>query len=183
MEFATIKSLLDTLVTEGADINSDYGLGTREHPSLSRAEIVRMNDKFTQAQAKLEEIENIFKSAAGVSGPAHKLHHIGVKGGLDISAISGVQQKIRELGDAIDDCHQMWGTSVQGDTGAFDDDTTSAPNPEEVDADMDISDEGDAAPADTDVDADMDPEADPEADIDPDADPDADMPAPTKPTK
>jgi hypothetical protein len=172
MEFATLKSLLDTLVNEGADINSDYGLGMKEHPSLSRAEIVRMNDKFSQAQAKLEEIENIFKAATGATGPAHKLHHIGVKGGLDVSAISAVQQKIRELADAIDDCHQMWGTSVQGDTGAFDDDTATPAAPgsdsDTIDADMDIPDDDTTVPAEDDtgseddfddMDADVDPAA------------------------
>lgn len=130
MSFSTLQSLLT--LNEGDDaVLSNYG--PKDHPSLSRAELVRFNDKISQAQAKLEEIESVFKHAPGATGPAHKLHHIGVKAGSDMAVLDAVQRKIHELADAIDELHQAWGSGMMQDTGAFDDtdEGNEAPTDEE----------------------------------------------------
>jgi hypothetical protein len=151
MSFTTLQSLLT--LTE-ADDAAMANLGPKEHPTLSRAEMVRFADKIGQAQAKLDEIESIFKHAPGATGPAHKLHHIGVKAGADMSALSDVQNKIHDLGNAIDELHMMWGSSMQQDTGAFDDQdpdasTDEAPAEDEADTEADPM----AEPIDDDEDA------------------------------
>lgn len=116
MSFSTLQSLM----TLSEDVASQTG--PKSHPSLTHAEIVRFDDKISQAQAKVEELEAIFKHAPGATGTAHKLHHIGVKSGADMSALDAVQKKINELADAIDELHQMWGTDMMGATDAFGDD-------------------------------------------------------------
>lgn len=138
MSFSTLQSLLT--LTE-ADETALANNGPKEHPTLSRAEQVRFADKIEQAQSKLEEIESIFKHAPGATGPAHKLHHIGVKAGADMGALTDVQNKIHDLANAIDDLHMMWGTEMQQATGAFDAD--EEPTDDEVPAEEPVDDEAD----------------------------------------
>jgi hypothetical protein len=150
MSFTTLQSLLT--LTE-ADDAAMANLGPKDHPTLSRAEMVRFADKIGQAQAKLDEIESIFKHAPGATGPAHKLHHIGVKAGADMGALTDVQNKIHDLGNAIDELHMMWGSSMQQDTGAFDDQDTAASADEAPADDADTEADPMAAPAEDDEDA------------------------------
>lgn len=139
MTFKTLSSLLATqlALTEASDeLGSASGLvGPKAHPVLSRAELVRFADKLDQARNKLEEVRSIFKEAPGATGPAHKLHHIGAKGGFDMGAFGVVNTKLDELEDAIDELHQAWGMQVQSETGLMDDEDDAEPMDPEADAD------------------------------------------------
>lgn len=139
MTFKTLSSLLAShhALNEASDdeLGSATGLvGPKAHPVLSRAELVRFSDKLDQARTKLEEVRSIFKEAPGATGPAHKLHHIGTKGGFDMGAFSAVNKKLDDLEDAIDELHQAWGMQVQSETGLMDEDE-AAPTDVEADAD------------------------------------------------
>lgn len=142
--FKTLSTLLeDHRLKEAADDTegdipddsaSDMGggIGSNPHPVLSRAELVRFADKIDQAHGKIEEVRSIFKSAEGATGPAHKLHHIGSKGNMDMSHFQEVNDMLDKLEQAVDDLHQSWGTQIQQDTGALDE-----PGAEDHEADTD----------------------------------------------
>lgn len=153
MTFKTLSSLLSiTQIAEAAtDMPADDdsvsamggGLGPKPHPVLSRAELVRFGDKMDQIHGKLEEIRSILKRADGATGPAHKLHHIGTKGGMDMGNFDDVEAKLDDFENAIDELHQSWGSQMQSETGAFGDEDDAAPDAE-ADAD-DLPAEEDAA--------------------------------------
>jgi hypothetical protein len=150
MSFKILSALLATQQSlteadDSAELDMGGGIGPKPHPVLSRAELVRFSDKLDQAYNKLEEIRSIFKHAPDATGPAHKLHHIGTKGGFDLSAFDDVVQKIDDLEGAINELHQSWGTQVQSDTGAFDEGDGATDH--EADAD-DLSVEPETPPAD-----------------------------------
>jgi hypothetical protein len=163
MTFKTLSALLEShnQLQEAAGPSVDgaderLGLGPKPHPILSRAELVRFMDKLDQANNKLEEVRSIFKAVPDATGPAHKLHHIGAKGGFDMGAFDDVVKKLDALENAIDELHQSWGIQMQSETGALDDD------PEGPAAEMDA----------------MEPEADTD-----DLPPEDEAPAATPPTK
>lgn len=129
MAFKTLSEL-STLAAVHLQEEGSYeemGMGPKDHPTLSRAEMVRLYDKLDQAQNKVDELHSIFKSVEDVSGPAHKLHHIAQKGGFDMSHVDAVQALLDQLSTAIDDMHQDYGTNMQSDTGAMEE-------PEETEA-------------------------------------------------
>jgi hypothetical protein len=138
MTFKTLSALLETQakLTEDAVDDMGGGLGPKAHPVLSRAELVRFGDKMDQAINKLEEVRSIFKHVPGMTGPAHKLGHIGEKGGMDMSLFADVNSKLDALEGAIEELHQGWGSQVQQDTGAFDE-ADAATDTADVEADTD----------------------------------------------
>jgi len=142
MTFKTLAALLEShaKLHESADDMGGTGLGPKPHPVLSRAELVRFGDKMEQAINKLEEIRSIFKHVPDATGPAHKLGHIGEKGGFDMSHFNGVNALLDKLEEAIEDMHMDWGTQVQSETGAFGDDDEPADADVEAEAEADADD-------------------------------------------
>jgi hypothetical protein len=135
MHFPTISDLLD-LRALNEDAAEGLGMAAKDHPQLSRAEITRMASKFDRAREKLEEIQHIFKPVEDVKGPAHKLHHIGIKANLDPSAFEGVQAAIDSLAAAIDECQQSWGGDIQQDVAGADDTEDPADDTEDLAGDL-----------------------------------------------
>lgn len=135
MTFKTLSALLESRVKLSETIDDmGGGLGSQAHPVLSRAELVRFADKMDQALNKLEEVRSIFRHVPGATGPAHKLGHIGQKGGFDMSHFDQVNKTLDQLENAINELHQSWGTQIQQETGAFDD---AEPSDQEVEPDQD----------------------------------------------
>jgi len=163
MQFPTISDLLD-LRSLNEDAAEGLGMVAKDHPQLSRAEITRMASKFDRAREKLEEIQHIFKPVEDVKGPAHKLHHIGIKANLDQSTFGEVLAAIDSLAAALDECQQSWGGDMQQDAASADDTEDLAGDTEDLAGDTeDLA--GDLSDDDADLEEPPEIEASPEDEL------------------
>ncbi len=135
MTFKTLSALLESRpqIQEAPEQEGSSLIGPKQHSVLTRAELIRFGSKMDQAASKLEEIRSIFKHVPGASGPAHKLGHIGEKGGFDMSHFTGVNELLDKLEEAIEEMHMSWGIQVQSETGALDDEPSELADEEDHD--------------------------------------------------
>lgn len=116
MDLSTLKQLTGL----SSPIQEEHELA---HPHLSHAEIQRLEEKFGIMDQHLEALQKIVEEVTVVGDEAFKLHHLGMKGDLDMGAFDSFKKKVDELDDELRDMHMNWVTSIQQHTDpAFQDD-------------------------------------------------------------
>jgi len=112
MELKHLKDLTAQVVQE-----DQYEL---PHPTLNRAEIMRLEGKFDQIQVHTEALHRILEELDDedltADETAVKLHHIGHKGDLDLALFKDARKKFDAFEEAAMDMHQQWMTSIQQHT-------------------------------------------------------------------
>lgn len=90
------------------------------HPSLSKAELLRLQAKFQTLAKHVEAIEALLAEVdhemLDDSDEAIKMHHAGHKAGLDMGAWDDTKQKFNAFASAADDLEMHWMSSIQAET-------------------------------------------------------------------